>query len=157
MNNIKQRNRVPASLQTVFLASNRGLDVCIPPPGNIAARAFKSILQYTRPKIRKQQSITLSNDHTKDLSTDVEAEAQQECHHVRNNQAEGSETSPVITECCHHKALNIIREDISVVSSVTIEEPMRARKRRVRNATDIICSFITFSDMLLTLILSLIF
>jgi hypothetical protein len=47
----EETRRIPLSLQAIFLASNRGQDVDVPPPGNLAIRMFQSM--FHRPLRRR--------------------------------------------------------------------------------------------------------
>ena len=38
-----EKRRVPLTLQEIFVASNRGQEIDVPPPGNVAIRVFQSI------------------------------------------------------------------------------------------------------------------
>jgi hypothetical protein len=59
-----EKRRIPLALQAVFVASNRGQDVDVPPPGNVAIRVFQSI--FRRPRRRQISRGVTINDYSDD-------------------------------------------------------------------------------------------
>ena len=78
----QSQERIPVTLQNVFLASNRGKEVHKPPPGNIASRTFSRLLSFRKKKksvddslhsvsSRRQQKKGFKQNHQKEGGADI--------------------------------------------------------------------------------------
>jgi hypothetical protein len=70
-----ERQRVPLSLQALFLASNRGQIINSPPPGNVAIRVFRSIFHRTISNRSSRRTICIDATTNIELGTTIQSSA----------------------------------------------------------------------------------